>query len=137
MSVKKRLAVLQKEAADTPVPARKYFHIGKLEDVDGVGECIPMMAWADDNLSRYVLADAPSNVWGARPVLMRCLPNLVVKKGEGVFIVTGAGEDRSEPHPSGGGHMHFVHLGRERTLADDNVTRIHLYRLEGVQVKQL
>lgn len=137
MSLLKRLSVLKSDADNTPVPARKYFHIGKLESVDGVGECVPMMAWADDNLSRYVLSDAPSNTWGSRSGFLRCLPNLEVRAGEGVFLVTGCGDDRSEPHPGGQGRMHFVHLGLERPLAGDKVSRLYVYRLEGVQLKTL
>ena len=137
MSLLKRLSVLQSDAVNTPVPARKYFHIGKLETVEDVGECVPMMAWGDDNLSRYVVSDAPSNTWGTRASLLRCLPNLDVKKGEGVFIVTGSGTDSSEPHPGGTGRMHFVHLGLPKPLADSQVTRLYVYRLEGVQLANL
>lgn len=136
MSVQKRLSVLKSDAENTPVPARKYFHIGKLENVEGVGECVPMMAWADDNLSRYVLSDAPSNAWGTRPGLLRCLPNLEVKAKEGVFLVTGSGDDSTEPHPGGQGRMHFVHLGLDKPLAG-KVSRLYVYRLEGVQLKTL
>ena len=60
MSVLKRLSVLQNEAQLTPVPTRKYFHIGQPEIMDDVGECIPMLSWVDDNLSRYVVSDAAS-----------------------------------------------------------------------------
>ncbi len=135
MSVQKRLSVLQRDADNTPVPARRYFHIGKVEEVAGVGECVPMMAWADDNLSRYVVSDTPSNAWGERTTLLRCLPNVEVKAREGVFLISGAGDDRSEPHPGGQGRMHFVHLGLGGSLAA--VSRLHVYRLEGVQVKSL
>ena len=138
MSLLKRLNVLQSDAVNTPVPARKYFHMGKLEEVEEVGECVPMMAWTTDNLSRYVVSDAPSNTWGARPPgLLRCLPNIDVEKGEGVFLVTAAGDNESRPHPGGKGKMHFVYLHRQRALAADKVTRLYVYRLEGVQVGQL
>lgn len=134
MSLLKRLNVLQSDAVNTPVPARKYFHMGKLEDVDGVGECIPMMAWAKDNLSRYVISDAPSNTWGTRAGLLVPLPNIDVDKGEGVFIVSGSGENESRPHPGGQGKMHFVYLCRDKPLAKDRISRLYVYRLEGVQV---
>jgi hypothetical protein len=132
------LNVLQSDAVNTPVPARKYFHMGRLEDVDGVGECVPMMAWNADNLSRYVVSDAPSNTWGTRtPGLLRCLPNIDVAKGEGVFLVTGSGESSSKPHPGGKGKMHFVYLCRDKPLAGDKISRLYVYRLEGVQVGTL
>ncbi len=137
MSMLRRLSLLQGEAENTPVPARKFFHIGKVEVVEEVGECLPMMAWNDDNLSRYVVSDAPSNTWGRHPGILRCLPNIDVKKGEGVFLVTGSGSDSSKPHPGGSGRMHFVHLGLTKSLAEAAVTKLYVYRLEGVQVKAL
>lgn len=133
----KRLTVLQNEAAETPVPARKYFLIGQPEVIDEVGECLPMVAWTDDNLSRYVVADAASARWGEAPGLLRALPNLEVKSGDGVFLIAAAGEDRSEPHPAGKGRMHFVHLGLGRPIAAGGVTKLYVYRLEGVQVHGL
>ncbi len=133
----RRLTVLQNEAQSTPVPARKYFHVGQPEHIDEVGECLPMVAFNDDNLSRYVLADAASVRWGAAGALVRNLPNLDVKGGDGVFLISAAGEDRSEPHPAGKGRMHFVHLGLAEPLAKRGVTKLYLYRLEGVQVHGL
>lgn len=132
MSLLKRLTVLQSDADN--VPSRKYFHIGKIEEVEGDGECMPMMAWNKDNLSRYVVSSVPSNTWGGGHdgVLMRCLPNLEVDEGEGVFLVTGSGE---RAHPGGKSKMHFVHLGRPRTRASGKIARV--YRLEGVQVGKL
>jgi hypothetical protein len=144
MSVLKRLTVLQNEAAATPVPSRKFFHIGAVEAVDDVGECIPMLSWVDDNLSRYVVSDAPCSAWGgeggqrgARVELLRCLPNIAVAQGDGVFLVTGSGHDESVPHPGGKGRMHFIHLGLDGSLLDRGLTKLHVYRLEGVQVKNL
>ena len=136
MSVLKRLTVLQNEAELTPVPARKYFHVGTPEQVEDVGECVPMLSWVDDNLSRYVVSDAASTSWGHdKNVLVRCLPNMAVKKGEGIFLVTGPGDDGSVDHPSGNGKMHFVHLGLDEPLCERRITKLYLYRLEGVQVK--
>ncbi len=133
----RRLTVLQNEAAQTPVPARKWFHIGQPEEVDDVGECIAMVSWNDDNLSRFVISDAASLRWGDGAVLVRSLPNLEVKAGDGVFLISAAGDDHSEPHPAGKGRMHFVHLGLARPLAARGVTKLYLYRLEGVQVHGL
>jgi hypothetical protein len=136
MSVLKRLTVLQSEAELTPVPQRKYFHIGQPELVDDVGECVPMVAWVDDNLSRYVVSDAASSAWGRDPkVLLRALPNIAVANGEGVFLVTGCGEDTSVAHPGGKGKMHFVHLNLETRLFDRGIKRLYVYKLDGVQVK--
>jgi hypothetical protein len=139
MTVLKRLTVLQHEAAATPVPSRKFFHIGAIETVDDVGECIPMLSWIDDNLSRFVVSDAPSSAWGgARAIeLLKCLPNVAVAQGDGIFLVTGNGSDESVPHPAGKGRMHFIHLGLGGSLASRGVTKLHVYRLEGVQVKSL
>jgi hypothetical protein len=132
----RRLTMLQDEAALTPVPARKYFHIGQPEVMEDVGECVPMIAWVDDNLSRYVLSDRASSSWGREAgALLMSLPNLAVKAGEGVFVVTGVGRDESLPHPGGKGKMHFVHLGLTQPLYQRGVTKLYVYRLEGVQVK--
>jgi hypothetical protein len=137
MSLIRRLTVLQNEAANSPVPPRKYFHMGQPEEMDDVGECLPMVALVDENLSRFVLSDAASLRWGLGDVLLRSLPNIEVKSGEGVFLLTAAGEDRSDEHPAGKGRMHFVHLGLERPLATRGITKLYLYRLDGVQVHGL
>ncbi len=138
MSVLKRLTVLQNEARETPVPARKYFHVGGPEVVEDVGECVPMLSWVDDNLSRYVVSDAASTSWGRdRNVLIRCLPNIAVKSGEGIFLVTGCGDDHSVDHPAGKGKMHFVHLDLAAPLFDRGIKKLYIYRLEGVQVKAM
>jgi hypothetical protein len=134
----RRLQMLQSEASGTPVPTRKYFHVGQPEVLEDVGECVPMIAWVDDNLSRFVLATAPSASWGRDPsAVVMSLPNLAVQHGEGVFVITGPGRDESQPHPSGQGRMHFVHLGLDRRLFDGGITSVYLYRLDGVQVKGL
>jgi hypothetical protein len=131
------LTVLQNEAANTPVPSRKYFHIGQPEHIDEVGECVPMVALVDDNLSRFVVADAASHRWGRGDGLLRCLPNIDVKSGDGVFLLIAAGEDRSEPHPAGKGRMHFVHLGMDGPLVARGIAKLYVYRLDGVQVHGL
>jgi hypothetical protein len=133
--VVRRLRLLQDEAAAVPVPTRKYFHIGQPETLEDVGECIPMISWVDDNLSRYVVADQPSSAWGREPGVVFALPNVAVANGDGVFVVTGKGHDESLPHPSGKGKMHFVHLGLDRVLFDRGVKKLYVYKLDGVQVK--
>lgn len=139
MSVLKRLNVLQNEAQLTPVPSRKYFHIGQPEVMEDVGECVPMVSWVDDNLSRYVVSDAANTAWGRdRNVIIRSLPNITVKNGEGVFVVTGCGEDESVPHPATeGAKMHFVHLNLTERLFPGGIKKLYVYKLDGVQIKAL
>jgi len=131
------LTILQNEAANSPVPPRKYFHMGQPEELDEVGECLPMVALVDENLSRFVLSDAASLRWGRDDVLLRPLPNVDVTSGDGVFLLSGPGDDRSEDHPAGKGRMHFVHLALARKLASRGITKLYLYRLDGVQVHGL
>jgi hypothetical protein len=135
----KRLTVLQADAGKEPVPQRKYFHIGQPEVLDDLGECIPMISWVDDNLSRFVVSDAQSSSWGkdGAKAVVRALPNLAVKPNDGIFLVSGPGEDTSVAHPDGKGQMHFVHLGARGRLWAEGLTKIYVYRLEGVQVKAL
>src|SRR5215213_1327666 len=112
MSVLKRLNVLKEDADREPVPQRKFFHIGQPEVLDDVGECIPMLSWVDDNLSRFVVADGPSSTWG-RPgskTTLLPMPNRAVKVEDGLFLISGPGEDRAAPHPNGKGQIHFIHL---------------------------
>lgn len=135
----RRLTVLKEEADKEPTPQRKFFHIGQPELVEDLGECVPMIAWITDNLSRFVVADGPSSSWGrvAAPTTIIALPNHAVTAGDGLFLVTGPGESSKIPHPSGKGSMHFIHLGLSRRLWDKGASRIYLYRLEGVQFKAL
>jgi hypothetical protein len=134
----RRLTVLQKEADATPVPSRRFFHVGKLDTVEDVGLCIAMIAFVDDNLSRFVLSDAPSSVWGNQQGgLLVTLPNLAVKKGEGVCIGLGEGADESLDHPNGKGKMHFVYLGLDAEETAARLQKLYLYRLEGVQVQDV
>ena len=65
------------------------------------------------------------------------LPNRAVKPEDGLFLISGAGNDHAAPHPSGKGQIHFVHLGSPRPLWDKGMTKIYIYRLEGVQFKNL
>ena len=137
MSVLKRLTVLREDADKEPLPQRKFFHIGTPEVLDDVGECIPMISWVDDNLSRFVVADGPSSMWGKGTAKVNVfpLPNRAVKPEDGLFLISGAGNDHSVPHPNGKGQIHFVHLGSPRPLWDKGMTKIYIYRLEGVQFK--
>ncbi len=137
MSLLRRLSVLQNEAGNTPVPSHKYFHIGQPERIEDVGECVPMVALTDDNLSRFIVADAPSHRWGTPGILLFCLPNLDVKSGDGVFLLSASGDARSEAHPENKGRMHFVHLGLDRPLVERGLTKLYVYRLDGVQVHGL
>ena len=135
----RRLTVLKEDADKEPLPQRKFFHIGQPEVLDDVGECIPMISWVDDNLSRYVVSDAPSSAWGrATPrVGLFPLPNRAVKVEDGLFLISGAGDDHAAPHPSGKGSIHFVHLRAPGRLWDRGLVKIYVYRLEGVQLKSL
>lgn len=135
----RRLTVLRDDAGNEPTPQRKFFHIGQPEVLDDVGECIPMISWVDDNLSRFVISDAPSTAWGKAtpPPRVLALPNRGVKVEDGVFLITGPGNDHSVPHPNGKGHIHFVHLGVQGKLWDRGLVKIYVYRLEGVQMKSL
>ncbi len=135
MSVLKRLTVLRQDAEAEPVPQRRYFHIGNPEVMDDVGECIPMIVWIDDNLSRFVLSDNPSVAWGKPGTRLFTLPNKAVKAEDGLFVITGSGDDRSVPHPNGKGSIHFVHLGAAGTLWDKPGTKIYVYRLDGLQLR--
>jgi hypothetical protein len=139
MSVLKRLTVLREDADREPLPQRRFFHLGQPEVLDELGEAIPMISWVDDNLSRYVISDTPSSAWARaspRPRLFP-LPNRAVKVEDGLFLVTGPGEDHAAPHPSGKGSIHFIHLGSPERLWDKGVGKIYVYRLEGVQMKTL
>jgi hypothetical protein len=139
MSMLKRLTVLQAEAAKEPIPQRKFFHIGQPEVLEDLGECIPLIAWVDDNLSRFVLSDGASSSWGrseAQPSVMS-LPNVAVKPGDGIFLVTGPGEDSSIPNPDGKSTIHFLHLGHPERLWNRGLVRLYVYRLEGVQMKNV
>ncbi len=140
MSVLKRLTVLREDAEKEPLPQRKFFHIGQPEVMDDLGECIPMISWVEDNLSRFVVSDGPSATWGKGMPRANviALPNRAVKVEDGLFLVTGMGNDHALPHPNGkGGQIHFVHLGSPQPLWNKGLAKIYVYRLEGVQYKSL
>lgn len=137
--VVRRLNVLRDDADREPVPQRKFFHIGQPEIMDDVGECIPMISWMEDNLSRFVIADAPSSAWGRtspRPHIF-ALPNRAVKAEDGIFLITGMGADSSVNNPNGKSMIHFIHLGSPERLWDKGLVKIYVYRLEGMQLKNL
>ena len=137
--VLRRLAVLKEEADKEPIPQRKFFHIGQPETLEDIGECIPMISWVTDNLSRFVVADGPSSSWGrgAKTTAIIALPNHAVSTGDGLFLITGPGENSKTPHPGGKGFMHFVHLDAPHRLWEKTIARLYIYRLEGVQWKGL
>ena len=137
--VLRRLTVLREDADKEPIPQRKYFHIGQPEIMDDIGECIPMISWVDDNLSRFVIANGPSSAWGrgAPGPTVLSLPNHAVKPNDGIFLCTGPGDHSSTPHPDGKGTIHFIHLGMPGRLWDKGLVKLYVYRLEGVQMKSL
>jgi hypothetical protein len=135
----RHLKVLTDKADTGPVPALKFFSIGDPAEVDGEGEVVPILSWVDDNLSRYVVSNSASSEWGRAvpPSLVVTLPNRSVKKKDAIFLLTGRGQDRDEPNPSGAGTLHFVHLGSPARLWSAPGTRIYIYKLDAVQTRAL
>src|SRR5262249_53752991 len=127
------------EAEQQAVPNRKFFAIGNPSDIEGYGETLPLLSWVDDNLSRFVISDAPSTSWGrvTPPPFVYPLPNMIIKPSDGIFLVTGYGQDRVEPHPSGEGELKIIFLNREGTLWSGGLRQVYLYRLEGLQTKKV
>jgi hypothetical protein len=139
VSVLKRLTVLREEAEKEALPQRRFFHIGPPETLEDLGECVPMIAWVSDNLSRFIVSDTPSSAWSRtspRPHIFP-LPNRAVQAEDGIFVVTTGGHDHAVPHPGGKGSIHFVHLGATERLWDRPHAKLYVYRLDGVQVKTL
>jgi hypothetical protein len=135
----RHLKVLTDKAETGVVPAQKLFSIGDPAEVEGEGEVVPILSWIDDNLSRYVVSNAPSSSWGRaspRPLVV-ALPNRAVKKKDAIFLLTGTGQDRDEANPSGEGRLHFVHLGSSTRLWTAPGSRVYLYKLEAVQTRAL
>jgi hypothetical protein len=133
------LKVLKDKADTGPVPAQKFFSIGDAAEVEGEGEVVPILSWIEDNLSRFVVSNAPSTSWGrASPApIVFSLPNRGIKKKDAIFLLTGQGEDRDEPNPSGEGRLHFVHLGQRGKLWSGAGARLYIYKLDAVQTKAL
>jgi hypothetical protein len=122
------------------VRAQKFFAIGNAAEVPGEGEVLPLISFVDDNLSRYVVSNAPSTTWGRAAAggvtpFVFALPNRTVANKDAIFLLSGPGEDRDEPHPSGAGRMHFVYLGAKGRLWSSKSARVYLYKLEAVQTK--
>lgn len=139
----RHLKVLTDSADTGLVRSQKFFAIGNAAEVEGEGEVLPLLCFVDENLSRFVVSNVPSTHWGRPPAagqpapFVFALPNRSVANKDGVFLLTGPGEDRDEPHPSGTGKMHFVHLGSRDKLWTTMNARVYLYRLEAVQTKAI
>jgi hypothetical protein len=135
----RHLTVLREEAEQQAVPNRKFFAIGNASDIEGYGETLPLLSWVDDNLSRFVIANAASSSWGrvSPAPFVFALPNMTIKPKDGIFLVTGPGEDRVEPNPSGEGELKIVFLNRPGPLWTGGLHQVYLYRLEGFQTKKI
>jgi hypothetical protein len=138
-SLLRHLTVLRDEAEQQPVPNRKFFAIGNPSHIEGYGETLPLLSWVEESLSRFVVSNAPSTSWGrvAPPPFVYALPNIAVKPKDGIFLISGSGEDRSEPHPSGEGDLKIVFLNQTRSLWTQGLHNIYIYRLEGMQTKRI
>lgn len=140
----RHLKVLAEKTEAGPVPTLKFFSIGDPAEIDGAGEVVPILCWVDDNLSRYVVSNAASSQWGRGSLLpfVRALPNRTVKKKDAIFLLSGSGEDRDEPNPSGEGRLHFVHLSAPHSAQGARLwstpgQRIYFYKLDAVQTRAL
>ena len=138
-SLLRHLTVLKDETEKQVVQSQKYFAIGTPSAIEGYGETLPLLSWVDDNLSRFVISNAPSTSWGRvnPPPFIYSLPNMMVKPKDGIFLVTAHGEDRSEPHPSGQGDLKIIFLNRTESLWAGGIHQVHVYRLDGLQTKKL
>jgi hypothetical protein len=138
-SLLRHLTVLRDEAEQQPVPNRKFFAIGNPSFIEGYGETLPLLSWVEESLSRFVISNAPSTSWGrvSPAPFVYALPNIAVKPKDGIFLITGPGEDRTEPHPSGEGELKIVFLNRTEPLWTGGLHNVYLYRLEGMQTKRI
>jgi len=138
-SLLRHLTVLRDDVDKGAVPTQKFFAIGNPTHIEGYGETLPLLSFVEDNLSRFVVANAPSTSWGrVTPApLVFALPNMSVRVKDGIFLVTGQGEDKIEPHPSGQGDLKIVFLNRTGTLWSGGIHQVFLYRLEGLQSKRI
>src|SRR5260370_7712519 len=109
--------------------------MGNPSHIDGYGETLPLLSWVDDNLSRFVLSNAPSTSWGrvSPPPFVYALPNIAVKPKDGIFLVTGPGEDRTLPHPSGEGELKIIFLNRAQSLCPQALHNLLPHRLATTQ----
>jgi hypothetical protein len=117
------------------VPRRRFFTVGMPTHIEPYGEVLPLLSQVRDDLARFVLSTAPSASWGrlSPPPLVFTLPQREIAPRDGIFLVTGAGTDRTEPHPDGRGMVHLVHLGQRAPLWN-GPARPHLYRLDAMQL---
>lgn len=117
------------------VPRRRFFTIGSPTEVEPYGEVLPLRSHVNDDLAHFVLSNAPHTSWGrlAPPPLVFTLPHRQIAIGDGIFLVTGDGADRTEAHPEGKGRVHVVHLGQRAPLWQPPA-RPHLYRLDAMQI---
>ncbi|HKQ70805.1 MAG TPA: hypothetical protein VJT73_15770 [Polyangiaceae bacterium] len=138
-SLLRHLKVLSDAPEEHGVPGRKFFAIGNASHIEGYGETIALLSFVDDNLSRFVLANAPSTSWGrvSPAPFVYALPNIAVKPKDGIFLITGEGEDKSEPHPSGEGDLKIVFLNRREPLWNGGLHQVYFYRLDGLQTKRI
>jgi hypothetical protein len=138
-SLIRRLTVLRDDIDQGAVPTQKFFAIGNPTHFEGYGEILPLLSFVEDNLSRFVVSNAPSTSWGrvSPPPLVFALPNMAVKVKDGIFLVSGQGEDKSEPHPNGQGELKIIFLNRTGSLWSGGIHQVFLYRLEGLQSKRI
>lgn len=133
----RRLKVLgaRPETGAPPLPRRRFFTIGKPERIEPYGEVLALLSHVNDNLARFVLSTAPWTSWGrlAPPTFVFSLPSREIAPRDGIFLVTEAGDDRTEPNPEGAGRLHLVHLGQRAPLWA-GPARPHLYRIDASQV---
>ena len=121
-------------ASTVVVPRRRFFTVGTPAVIEPYGEVLPLLSHVHDDLARFVLSTAPSASWGhiAPPPLVFNLPHRLIAPRDGIFLVSGAGEDRQEPHPAGQGLVHLVHLHQRDRLWIAHA-KPHLYRLDAMQ----
>ncbi len=131
--IARRLKVLGASDERVVIPRKRFFTVGAAGLVEPYGEVLALLSHVDDDLGRYILATAPSASWGrlAPPPLVLTLPSRTIAKGDGVFLVTGHGRDRTEPHPTHG-NLHLLHLGRSGRLWSAPA-KPYLYRLDAMQ----
>lgn len=116
------------------VPRRRFFTVGTATEVEPYGEVLPLRSHVSDDLSRFVLSTAPHTSWGrlAPPPLVFTLPHRQIAVGDGIFLVSGEGEDRTDENPDGSGRLHLVHLHQPGPIWQPPA-RPHLYRLDSMQ----
>ncbi len=116
------------------VPRRRFFTVGTASTIEPYGEVLPLLSHVHDDLARFVLSTAPSSSWGriTPPPLVFTLPHRIVAPHDGIFLVTGEGQDRDERNPQGEGRLHVVHLGQRGPLWSGPAKPL-IYRLDAAQ----